>query len=153
MIPDPHLALFEAERRRLAGLAYRMTGSVSDSEDVVHEAWIRWSRQDIAQIEAPSRWLGAVVTRLCLDHLKSARHRRETYVGAWLPDPLVQDDANAERDWIVSEDVSIALVLTLETLSPEMRADSDEAAPLFRDDCAPGFRDDLAPCFIGVCRQ
>nr|WP_285292880.1 RNA polymerase sigma factor SigJ [Aureimonas altamirensis] len=114
--------MFEDERRRLAGLAYRMTGSVADSEDVLHEAWIRWSRQDLSRIEAPSRWLGATVTRLCLDHLKSARVRRETYVGAWLPDPLVQDDANAERDWIVSEDVSIALVLTLETLSPEMRA-------------------------------
>lgn len=123
MSADPHLALFEAERRRLAGLAYRMTGSVADSEDMVHEAWIRWSRQDLAQIEAPSRWLSAVVTRLCLDHLKSARSRRETYVGAWLPDPLVQDDdTGAERDWIVGEDVSIALILTLEALSPEMRA-------------------------------
>lgn len=123
MTGNRHLAIFEAERRRLTGLAYRMTGSVADSENLVQQAWIRWSQQDLARIEAPSQWLGAVVTRLCLDHLKSARSRRESYIGAWLPDPLVQDEgADAERDWIVSEDVSIALVLMLETLSPEMRA-------------------------------
>lgn len=123
MTANRHLAIFETERRRLTGLAYRMTGSVADSEDMVQQAWIRWSRQDLAHIEAPSQWLGAVVTRLCLDDLKSARSRRETYVGAWLPDPLVQDEgADVERDWIVSEDISIALVLTLKNLSPEMRA-------------------------------
>lgn len=123
MQPDPHIRIFQAERRRLAGLAYRMIGSVTEAEDILQQAWINWSQQDMARIDTPSRWLGAVVTRLCLDYLKSARVRRETYVGAWLPEPLVQDiSAGPEQDWMVTEDVSMALVLTLETLTPEMRA-------------------------------
>ncbi|MBN9889337.1 RNA polymerase sigma factor SigJ [Salipiger abyssi] len=112
-----------SERRRLAGLAYRMTGSVAETEDILQQAWIRFADQDPAQLDSVPRWLGAVVTRLCLDFLKSARVRRETYVGAWLPEPLVAGRApDAERSWIVSEDVSIALILTLDRLSPEMRA-------------------------------
>lgn len=123
MQPDRHLALFEAERRRLAALAYRMTGSVADTDDILQQTWMRLAGQDLDALDKPSRWLGAVVTRLCLDHLKSARVKRETYVGAWLPDPLVADMApSPEQDWMVTEDVGIALVLTLETLSPEMRA-------------------------------
>ncbi|WP_199257410.1 sigma-70 family RNA polymerase sigma factor [Paracoccus binzhouensis] len=123
MAADRHSEIFENERRRLAGLAYRMTGSVADTEDILQEAWLRFARQDLAAIAQPPRWLGAAVTRLCLDQLKSARKRRETYVGAWLPEPLVQDDdPGAERQWMVTEDVGIALVLTLEALSPEMRA-------------------------------
>lgn len=123
MRPDPRLALFQAERRRLSGLAYRMTGSVADTEDILQQAWLRLAAQDPAGLEAPARWLGAVVTRLCLDHLRSARVRRETYVGAWLPDPLLTDRAaDAEESWIVTEDVGIALILTLDHLTPEMRA-------------------------------
>jgi len=123
MPPDPRLPLFLRERRRLAGLAYRMTGSVTDTEDILQQAWLRFAAQPLEAIETPPRWLSAVVTRLCLDHLKSARQRRETYVGAWLPDPLVRDAApDAEQDWMVTEDVSIALILTLDTLTPEMRA-------------------------------
>lgn len=123
MLPDQHIAIFQAERRRLAGLAYRMIGSVTETEDILQQAWINWSQQNLAVIDAPSRWLGAVVTRLCLDYLKSARVRRESYVGPWLPEPLLQDMANdAEQDWMVTEDVSVALVLTLEALTPEMRA-------------------------------
>ena len=123
MPPDPRIAVFESQRRRLAGLAYRMTGSVADSEDILQQAWLRFASQDPATIQTPARWLGTVVARLCLDHLRSARHRRETYIGAWLPEPLVADNApDAERGWILAEDVSIALILVLETLSPEMRA-------------------------------
>lgn len=123
MQPDPHLALFLRERRRLAGLAYRMTGSVADTEDILQQAWLRFAGQPLGRIEAPSRFLGAIVARLCLDHLKSARARRERYVGAWLPDPLVQDNApDAEQSWILAEDVGIALILTLDRLTPEMRA-------------------------------
>ncbi|MBT0778608.1 RNA polymerase sigma factor SigJ [Paracoccus sp. pheM1] len=123
MEADRHAQIFQGQRRRLAGLAYRMTGSVADTEDIVQDAWLRFAGQDLRTIERPSRWLGAVVTRLCLDHLKSARMRRETYVGAWLPEPLVEDAAaGAEQQWIVTEDVGIALILTLDALSPEMRA-------------------------------
>lgn len=120
---NQNITIFEAKRRRLVGLAYRMTGSVADAEDILQQAWIRFAGQNLAAIDYPPRWLSTVVTRLCLDHLGSAQKRREEYVGAWLPDPLVQDAApGAEQDWIVSEDVSIALFLTLDELSPEMRA-------------------------------
>lgn len=123
MPTDRHTDIFQSQRRRLAGLAYRMTGSVADTEDIVQDAWLRFAGQDLRAIAQPPRWLGAVVTRLCLDHLKSARMRRESYVGAWLPEPLVQDDTpDAEQQWIVTEDVGIALILTLDRLSPEMRA-------------------------------
>ncbi|MEZ5935406.1 MAG: RNA polymerase sigma factor SigJ [Alphaproteobacteria bacterium] len=123
MAADRHTPIFEAERRRLAGLAYRMTGSVADTEDILQQAWIRFAKQDLAAVDNPPRWLGAVVTRLCLDHLKSARMQRETYVGAWLPEPLVEDSArSAEQESILAEDVGIALVLTLDVLPPEMRA-------------------------------
>ena len=118
-----HLAIFEAERRRLTGLAYRMTGSLADAEDILQRAWMRFADQDPGRLESPSSWLGAVVTRLCLDDLKSARRRRETYVGAWLPEPLVEDwQPDADQSMIRGEDVSIALVLALDTLGPEMRA-------------------------------
>lgn len=146
MPPDHHLALLQSQRRRLAGLAYRMTGSVADTEDILQQVWLRLAGQDLALIRDPARWLGAVTTRLCLDHLRSARARREVYVGAWLPDPLLQDASpdgslgaslgaspSAEQNWMVTEDVSIALILTLDRLTPEMRA-----AFLLRDafDCS-----------------
>ena len=123
MQPDAHLALFESERRRLAGLAYRMTGSAADTEDILQKAWLRFAGKDFSALENPPRWLSTVVTRLCLDHLKSAHQRRETYVGAWLPEPLVEDRAQStEQQWMMTEDVGIALLLLLDTLSPEMRA-------------------------------
>lgn len=123
MPPDRHGPIFEGQRRRLAGLAYRMTGSVADTEDILQETWLRFAGQDLGAIRQVPHWLGAVVTRLCLDHLKTARMRRETYVGAWLPDPLVAgDDPGPERQWMVTEDVGIALVLALDRLTPQMRA-------------------------------
>lgn len=123
MPTDPHLTLFQHERRRLAGLAYRMTGSVADTEDILQKTWMRFAGQPLAMIHEPARYLGTLVARLCLDHLKSARVRRERYVGAWLPEPLVHDSApDAEQSWIVAEDVGIALILTLDRLTPEMRA-------------------------------
>ncbi|WDR01922.1 sigma-70 family RNA polymerase sigma factor [Devosia algicola] len=123
MITDDKFAAFEAERRRLAALAYRMTGSVADTEDMLQQAWIRFAGQDITVIDNVAAWLRSVVMRLCLDHLTSARARRETYVGAWLPEPLVQERAPSPEDqWMVAEDVTMALMLTLQTLSPEMRA-------------------------------
>lgn len=123
MPPEAHIVVFQRQRRRLAALAYRMTGSVAETEDILQEAWLRFSRQDLAEIACAPRWLSATTMRLCLDHLGSARIRRENYIGAWLPDPLVQDTAaSAEQQWMLTEDVRIALVLTLHHLSPEMRA-------------------------------
>ncbi|WP_414897541.1 RNA polymerase sigma factor SigJ [Rhodovulum sp. YEN HP10] len=121
--PDPHSQIFEGERRRLAGLAYRMTGSVAEMEDILQDAALKFRDADLSGIDRPARWLSTVVMRLCLDHLRSARARRETYVGAWLPDPLIADHApGAEEEWILTEDVGIALILTLDSLTPEMRA-------------------------------
>lgn len=108
---------FEAHRDRCLGIAYRMLGSRADAEDVVQEASVRWlgARDDVRE---PAAWLTTTVTRLCLDHLKSARVRREQYVGPWLPEP-VQTQA---EDPIDPESISMAFLLVLERLSPAERA-------------------------------
>lgn len=113
------VAVFEAERPRLRRLAYRMLGSVTEAEDAVQDAWLRWDRAGAA-VENPRAWLVQTVTRLCLDRMKSARARRETYVGPWLPEPLIEEIADdpVER----AEDVSVAFLLALERLSPLERA-------------------------------
>ena len=120
MIADARLEAFEAQRRRLQRLAYRMLGSVAEAEDAVQDAWLRWSRVDPDQIADPGAWLMSATTRLCIDRLRAARARREAYVGPWLPDPLIEDVAEdpVER----AEDVSVAFLLALERLSPLERA-------------------------------
>jgi RNA polymerase sigma factor (sigma-70 family) len=117
--PDERLADFEAQRPRLLRLGYRMLGSVSEAEDVVQEAWLRWAR--VAEgVDTPSAYLTRIVTRLCLDQMKSARTRRETYVGAWLPEPLM--GTVDPRDEPVADDLTLTLMLALERLSPLERA-------------------------------
>src|SRR3546814_5228021 len=91
-----------------------MLGSLADAEDVVQDAFLRWLGTDRAAVEVPEAWLRRTVTRLCLDQLKSARHRRETYVGPWLPEPLVEEEPD--------DDVTLPLMLALERLSPLERA-------------------------------
>jgi RNA polymerase sigma-70 factor (ECF subfamily) len=118
---DPHVALFEEHRSLLTGVAYRMLGSVSDAEDMVQEAWLRWAGEDLNAVETPRSWLVTVVSRLCLDRLKSARVQREHYYGTWLPEPLVERSAPSAAAQ-VDESVSIALLLVLEKLSPVERA-------------------------------
>jgi RNA polymerase sigma-70 factor, ECF subfamily len=118
---------FEEQRRPLLRLGYRMLGSIAEAEDMVQEAWLRWHAADKSSIDNPKAFLTTIVTRLCLDHLKSARSRRESYVGAWLPEPLIETgplaasahDAGYED---LAEDLSVALMLTLERLSPLERA-------------------------------
>lgn len=113
---------FEVHRDHLQGLAYRMMGSWSQAEDVVQEAWLRWCRA-AEPIHTPRAWLSRAVTRLCLDELKSARMRRERYVGPWLPEPVIGDvGLTAEAATELAEDVSVALLLALERLSPLERA-------------------------------
>ncbi|HEX8058057.1 MAG TPA: sigma-70 family RNA polymerase sigma factor, partial [Novosphingobium sp.] len=107
-------AVFDPLRPRLTRVAYRMLGSVADAEDVVQEAFIRWLGADRAAVREPEAFLRRTVTRLCLDQLKSARHRRETYIGPWLPDPIVEEED--------VEDVTLPLMLALERLSPLERA-------------------------------
>jgi len=117
--PDERLADFEAQRPRLLRLGYRMLGSVSEAEDAVQEAWLRWSRVDEG-VDTPAAYLTRIVTRLCLDQMKSARSRRETYVGAWLPEPLM--GVTDPRDEPVADDLTLTLMLALERLSPLERA-------------------------------
>jgi RNA polymerase sigma-70 factor (ECF subfamily) len=119
---DP-AASFEPYRRRLLGLAYRMLGSMADAEDAVQEAYLRWHAADRDKVLEPRAFLMTMTTRICLDVLTSARARRETYVGPWLPEPVVDTAALApDTSTELAEDLSIALMLTLERLSPLERA-------------------------------
>jgi RNA polymerase sigma-70 factor, ECF subfamily len=112
------------ERPRLFALAYRMLGSGADAEDVLQEAFLRFHQA--SDVETPAAWLTTVVTRLCLDRLKSAQHRREEYVGPWLPEPVATPDAERAADpgerVSIAESVSMAFLLVLERLSPLERA-------------------------------
>jgi RNA polymerase sigma-70 factor, ECF subfamily len=119
---DHAAAAFEAHRRALTGLAYRMLGSRAEAEDVVQDAYLRWHSAERDTIEAPRRYLGTVVTRLCLDRMKSAQARREVYVGQWLPEPVVDEALDAEVADDLAHDLSVAMMLVLERLSPLERA-------------------------------
>jgi RNA polymerase sigma-70 factor, ECF subfamily len=114
---------FETHRGALTGLAYRMLGSRAEPEDVVQDAYLRWHAADHAAIREPRNYLGTVVTRLCLDRMKSAQARREVYVGQWLPEPVVDEVfSETETAGDLAHDVSVALMLLLERLSPLERA-------------------------------
>ncbi|QNA85594.1 sigma-70 family RNA polymerase sigma factor [Sphingomonas sp. So64.6b] len=115
--PDRVTDPFEAQRPRLLRLAYRMLGSVGEAEDVVQDAWLRWRRFD-GVVDHPAAFLSRIVTRLCLDVMKSARVRRETYVGEWLPEPLFDPAEENEP----ADDLTMTLMLALERLSPLERA-------------------------------
>jgi RNA polymerase sigma-70 factor (ECF subfamily) len=122
MTIDPS-ATFEPHRRRLLGLAYRMLGSMAEAEDAVQEAYLRWHDADRGQVAEPRAFLITTTTRICLDVLKSARVRREEYVGPWLPDPVTDTAALApDTQTAMAEDLSVALLLTLDRLSPLERA-------------------------------
>src|SRR5262245_21580629 len=112
--------LYEELRPLLFSIAYRMTGGVSDAEDLVQEAFVRYGRAARADVESPKAYLSAVVTRLAIDHLRSARVRREQYVGEWLPEPLVADTAPDAAE--TADELSLAFLVVLETLSPTERA-------------------------------
>jgi RNA polymerase sigma-70 factor, ECF subfamily len=111
------VADFEPHRAFLRGLAYRMLGSVAEAEDIVQDGFLRWREVDRAAVAEPRAYLARVVSRLCLDRMKSASHRREQYVGMWLPEPVV-----AEPSQTLADDLSVALLLALERLSPLERA-------------------------------
>lgn len=120
--PDP-AASFTPLRAELIGLAYRMTGSLATAEDIAQEAFLRWHGADRDRIEVPRAWLLKVAARLSLDHLKSARHRRESYVGPWLPEPVLDSiEAPQQAAHARAQDISVAFLLTLQRLSPAERA-------------------------------
>jgi RNA polymerase sigma-70 factor, ECF subfamily len=135
-------ASFDPLRPKLMRVAYRMLGSLADAEDVLQDAFIRWMGADRSGVREPVAFLRSTVTRLCIDKLKSARHQRETYVGPWLPDPIVEEEEE--------EDVTLPLMLALERLSPLERA-----AFLLHDVFGVGFEEVAAIIArdAAACRQ
>ena len=118
---DDALAVFQSVRRRLFGIAYRMLGSASEAEDIVQEAWLRWQGTDRSVVQDPAAFLATTTTRLAINALQSARARRETYIGPWLPEPVdtSQDPTlGAER----TEALGYAVLVMLERLTPTERA-------------------------------
>ncbi|WP_405441399.1 RNA polymerase sigma factor SigJ [Streptomyces niveus] len=114
------LADFERERKRLWGIAYRITGSVADAEDAVQETWLRWERLPDGEVGDPRSYLTTVISRLCYDQLGSARARRESYVGPWLPEPVVTESGPEDRVTL-DESVGLAMLTVLERLTPAER--------------------------------
>jgi RNA polymerase sigma-70 factor (ECF subfamily) len=113
---------FEACRPRMLGVAYGMLGELSEAEDVLQDAWLRWNRADHEAVRDAEAFLVTVTTRLALDRLRSARARREVYVGPWLPEPLVSDPETPESRAIEAERLDLALLGALERLNPVERA-------------------------------
>ncbi|WP_108471611.1 RNA polymerase sigma factor SigJ [Rhodanobacter thiooxydans] len=119
---DSQTALFQQHRQRLFGLAYRMLGTPSDAEDVLHDTWLRWHAQDVDALDDPEAWLVTVTTRIALDRLRRARTERAHYTGPWLPEPLVPDAEHPEATLERGETIAMSFLLLLERLSPEERA-------------------------------
>lgn len=146
---DIRLAGYLAERKRLLRLAYRYLGSVNEAEDVVQDAWLRFS--EAAQPDDAGRYLSRIVTNLCLDRLKSAAKRRETYVGPWLPEPIVERAGTVEPDvGDAALDISFGVMRALERLSPL------ECAALFLHDLYDISFDEIAETLKrspAACRQ
>jgi RNA polymerase sigma-70 factor, ECF subfamily len=116
--------LFAEVRPLLFSLAYRMLGSATEAEDIVQEALLRYHRETTqgTAVDSPKSYLSTITTRLCIDHLRSARVRRETYVGTWLPEPVLTHDADAERHSETADSLSMGFLLLLESLTPVERA-------------------------------
>ncbi|MBT2388161.1 MULTISPECIES: RNA polymerase sigma-70 factor [Streptomyces] len=126
MAADTVTDVFEEHRPVLTGVAYRMLGRVADAEDVVQDAWLRWSADDRSDVREPRGFLVRITTRLAIDRLRHVQSRREAYVGPWLPEPIATDFGptlpdTAERA-VLAESVSLAVLVVLESLSPLERA-------------------------------
>ncbi|MFK7777009.1 MAG: RNA polymerase sigma factor SigJ [Gimesia sp.] len=113
---------FELHRPALIGLAYRITGSRMEAEDLVQETFLKWNHADRSAIVSAQAWLMKVTTRLALDYLKSAKVKRLSYIGPWLPEPFLADESTPEKDLELDESISMALLVLLEQLSPAERA-------------------------------
>ncbi|MFD8597431.1 RNA polymerase sigma factor SigJ [Kitasatospora sp. NPDC059646] len=134
--PSGPVDAFQAERRYLGSIAYRLLGSVADAEDVLQEAWLRWQSADRSGIAEPRAYLTTVVTRLCYDQLGSARARREAYYGEWLPEPLLTTEDSPAELAEVGEAVSVAMLAVMEQLTP-----AERAAFVLHDVFAVGFEE------------
>ncbi|MFJ6087078.1 RNA polymerase sigma-70 factor [Streptomyces sp. NPDC092369] len=126
MTTDTETEVFEAHRPVLLGVAYRMLGRVADAEDVVQEAWLRWSGADHGRVREPRAYLVRITTRLAIDRLRQVKARNEAYVGPWLPEPYVTDFGDTVPDTaeraVLADSVSLAVLVVLESLSPLERA-------------------------------
>ncbi|MFJ8843030.1 RNA polymerase sigma-70 factor [Streptomyces cyaneofuscatus] len=126
MTADPATEVFEEHRPVLTGVAYRMLGRVTDAEDVVQEAWLRWSSAAQEDVREPRAFLVRITARLAIDRLRHLKSRREAYVGPWLPEPVVTDFGTAVPDAaeraVLADSVSLAVLVVLESLSPLERA-------------------------------
>ncbi|MFJ6846436.1 RNA polymerase sigma factor SigJ [Streptomyces griseoluteus] len=126
MTTETAIDVFEENRPLLTGVAYRMLGRVADAEDVVQDAWLRWSRADRAEVREPRAYLVRITTRLALDRLRQVTSRGEAYVGPWLPEPYPTDFGDAVPDTadraLLADSVSVAVLVVLESLSPLERA-------------------------------
>ncbi len=126
MTADTATELFEEHRSVLMGVAYRMLGRVADAEDVVQDAWLRWSGGDRSEVREPRGFLVRITTRLAVDRLRQIKARGETYVGPWLPEPYVTDFGDTVADGaeraVLADSVSLAVLVVMETLSPLERA-------------------------------
>jgi len=121
--PISATATFEAARRRLLSIAYRMLGSVAEAEDVVQETWIRWHEAQALPLTTPVAWLTTVATRLAIDRLRHLQHERATVAVPWLPEPWMEDCAPSAEDAVsMLSDLSYGVLLMLERLSPDERA-------------------------------
>jgi RNA polymerase sigma-70 factor (ECF subfamily) len=118
---DRDQQVFNEHRNLLFSVAYRILGAAADAEDAVQDAWIKWSAADRAQVADPKAYLARIVSNLALERLRSTRHQRETYVGPWLPEPILTTGDTAD-DITSAESVSMAMLVVLETLSPLERA-------------------------------
>ena len=118
---DEAVVVFEEHRRRIFGIAYRMLGTVADAEDIVQETWIRWQGADRGSVLEPAAFLATIATRLSINATQSARARRETYIGPWLPEP-VNTDADPALGAERGEALQFAILLLLERLTPTERA-------------------------------
>ncbi|MET8508837.1 RNA polymerase sigma factor SigJ [Streptomyces sp. NPDC004787] len=125
-MPTDLTDVFEEHRALLTGVAYRMLGRAADAEDVVQEAWLRWTADDRTGVREPRAFLVRITTRLAIDRLRQVQSRRESYVGPWLPEPIVTDFGPAVPDTaeraMLADSVSLALLVVLESLSPLERA-------------------------------
>jgi RNA polymerase sigma-70 factor, ECF subfamily len=120
---DDKTRIFEEHRSTLEGLAYRMLGTRADARDIVQDTYLKWNRANSDEIRSPRSWLITVCSRLAMDAMSSARMRRETYVGPWLPEPFIDEHVPNPADKSQLDDtVSVALMLALEKLSPAERA-------------------------------
>ncbi|HEX3704996.1 MAG TPA: RNA polymerase sigma-70 factor [Mycobacteriales bacterium] len=113
---------YVAERPRLVGIAYRMLGSTADAEDIVSDAYLRWRDRGDAEVSSSAAYLTTIVVRLCIDELRSARVRRETYVGPWLPEPTLVEEGGPAASAELADSLSLAFLVVLEELAPVERA-------------------------------